>query len=530
MWAETGGWAFAGLVPAAAFAAGLLLRLCNPLPRFPSRPQSFALGSISDTALGRALEPAVAAHPGLTGLLSLADARDSFAARVRLVRAAERCLDLQYYIWQKDISGLILPEEVRQAAERGVRVRLLLDDNGTAGMDPELSALDAHPNVEVRLFNPFTIRWPKALGYLLDFRRLNRRMHNKSLTADGQATIVGGRNVGDSYFGASRESLFADLDVLAVGAIVPEVSDDFDRYWTSPSAYPACDILRPLSAGRQAEATAASEAAVHGPLAKAYGLAVAETRAGGFLEGAAEFEWVPVRMVSDDPAKGLGKASLDQTLLGKLLPILDAPERELGLVSAYFVPTRAGCRQLTQLARKGVRVSILTNALNATDVAVVHAGYAEHRRALLTAGIRLFELKGEGKAHLKLGGLRKASRGGSRPVVRSQASSLHAKTFTIDRELMFVGSFNFDPRSALLNTELGFLIESPAMAGALQDAMDGRLFDATYEVRLAPDGRRLQWVERVNGAVIVHDREPNSGPLQRGVIALLAMLPIDWML
>jgi putative cardiolipin synthase len=523
-------WGLAGFLLVAAIGAGWLLRLFNPLPPLHGRQQSHAMRDTGQTRLAKVLAPAVEANPGLTGVVSLPDGRDSFAARVRLVRAAERCIDLQYYIWQKDISGLILLEEVRLAAERGVRVRLLVDDNGTAGLDAQLAALDAHPDVEVRLFNPFTIRRPKALGYLLDFRRLNRRMHNKSLTVDGQATIVGGRNVGDAYFGASRDSLFADLDVLAVGAIVPQVSDDFDRYWASPSSYRISDIVAPLSAARIAAETDRSQAALRDPLAKAYGLAVSETRFGQFLEGADDFEWVPVRMVSDDPAKGLGKASLERTLMGRMLEMLDAPERQFGLVSAYFVPTKAGRRQLVGLARRGVQVSILTNALNATDVAVVHAGYAKHRRALLKAGVQLFELKGEGKARLVLSGLPGASRGQSRPVFRSQGTSLHAKTFTIDREQIFIGSFNFDPRSALLNTELGFVIESKAMAGALQDAMDSGLAEAAYAVRLAPGGRRLEWVEQTDGSAHVHRREPNSGPIQRGLIALLSKLPIDWML
>lgn len=507
-----------------------LLRLCNPFPLLHSRSHSHAMRDTAETRLGQVLGPTVAANPGLTGVVSLPDGRDAFAARVRLIRAAERCIDAQYYVWQKDVSGLILLEEVRLAAERGVRVRLLLDDNGTAGLDAELAALDAHPEVEVRLFNPFRIRRPKLLEYIIDFGRLNRRMHNKSLTVDGQATIVGGRNVGDSYFGASRDSLFADLDVLAVGAIVPQVADDFDRYWSCPSAYPVADIVAPLSAAGIAAQTEMSRKAADNPLAKPFGLAISETRAGKFLEGHANFEWVFVRMVSDDPAKGLGKASLDRTLMGQMLNMLELPRRQFSLVSPYFVPTSEGCWQLSRLARRGVEVSILTNALNATDMAVVHAGYSKHRRALLRAGVRLFELKGKGRARLMFAGSPSSPSGRYRPVLRARGTALHAKTYTIDRAQMFVGSFNFDPRSALLNTELGFVIESEAMAGALQDMMDSGLHAAAYEVRLAPDGRRLEWVEQTGGLPRVHRREPNSGPLQRGLIALLSKLPIDWML
>jgi putative cardiolipin synthase len=516
----------AGLV-LAILAIGLLLRLLKPLPPLSGRPESRAFDTTDDTALGRLLAPQAAANPGLSGILPLSGARDSFVARVLLVRAAERSLDLQYYIWHADISGRLLLQELADAADRGVRVRLLLDDNGTSGLDRELVELDRHPNIEVRLFNPFTVRRPKLIGYAMDFRRLNRRMHNKSLTADNQATIVGGRNVGDEYFGASRDSLFADLDVLAAGAVVPALSADFDRYWESRSAYPVGAILPPVPPGARVAlgpATAKAQALAH-----AYHKAVADSPLAQQLQGRnLELMWSPVRMVSDDPAKALGMAGDSDLLIARLLPLLGDPRRCLGLVSAYFVPTAGGTAQLNSLVANGVRVSVLTNALNATDVALVHAGYAKQRRALLKGGVRLFELKGEGKADLTPA--RTGSGRMARPVFRSSGSSLHAKTFTADRERLFVGSFNFDPRSALLNTELGFLIDNPQLAGELQDALDDGLGDAVYEVQLGRNGRHLQWLEQTSAGPVTHHKEPNSGPLQRTMLKLLALLPIDWML
>lgn len=505
---------------------GLLLRLLKPLPSLAGRTASAAPGDTGGTRLGRAHAAASAAHPGLTGILPLADARDSFAARVLLIRLAERSLDLQYYIWLKDISGRILLDEVEKAASRGVRVRLLLDDNGTSGLDRELAALHRHPNIEVRLFNPFTVRRPKAIGYAMDFLRLNRRMHNKSLTADNQMTIVGGRNLGDAYFGASQDSLFADLDVLAAGAVVPEVSADFDRYWNSPSAYPADLILPALPAGEQEVFGPVDEQAV--AQTQSYQQSVAQSPLALQLQaGTAELAWCRVRMVSDDPAKALGKARESDLLIAGLLPIMGKPKREMGLVSAYFVPTSIGTQELTALVGEGVKVSVLTNALNATDVAIVHAGYAKQRRALLKGGVRLFEMMGEGKANLRLSPL--GSRKG-RPVVRASRSALHAKTFTTDRHCLFVGSFNFDPRSALLNTELGFVIENPKLAGELQDAFDTEIRSAAYEVVLAPNGHGLNWIEETPSGPVTHEKEPQSGPLQRGILKILALLPIDWLL
>ncbi|MBN9407350.1 MAG: phospholipase D family protein, partial [Burkholderiales bacterium] len=240
-----------------ALLAGLLLAGCS-LPPLAGRSTSAALElpAARDTQLGRALGPELAAHPGLSGIHALDHPHDAFAARVLLARAAERTLDVQYYIWRGDTTGTLLLAELLAAAERGVRVRLLLDDLGTAGLDGPLAAMNGHPRIEVRLFNPFAWRSPKPLGYLADLRRANRRMHNKSFTVDNQASIVGGRNVGDEYFGATSGVLFADLDVLAVGPVVQDVSDDFDRYWASASAYPAERILPAVAPQAVAELAA----------------------------------------------------------------------------------------------------------------------------------------------------------------------------------------------------------------------------------------------------------------------------------
>jgi len=519
----------------AGLGVGFVLRMLNPLPLLKGRPESSALADTADTRLGRAISVDALAHPGLSGILPLSGARDAFAARVLLIRAADRSLDLQCYIWQNDIAGNLLLHEARNAADRGVRVRLLVDDNGTAGLDIALAALDTHPDIEVRLFNPFTIRRPKALGYILDFRRLNRRMHNKCIVVDNQASIVGGRNIGDAYFGASEDSLFADLDVLATGAIVPSVSADFDCYWESESAYPARSILPPVSPAQQAAVDAHMNAIMNSPLARDYAQSVIDNvLSTGLTSGTIAYDWVPVAMVSDDPAKGLGKEEAGEKMVERLGAIMGQPRTRLGLVSAYFVPTDAGTRAFTALARSGVDITILTNALNATDVAAVHAGYARHRCALLQAGVKLWELKGQGRGdvHFALFGSR--SRSGptvrSRPVFRSSGSSLHAKTFTTDGKRLFVGSFNFDPRSLLLNTELGFVIESEGLSGQLQSLMDEGLDDHAYRLRLAANGKDLEWVEKSAGGTTVHTVEPGTNLLERGVVAVLSTLPIDWML
>jgi len=502
---------------------GLLASLaaCGGLPPLDGRSVSSAATDTAETRLGRAIEPRVAQHPGLSGIRALADAHEAFAARMLLAHAAERTLDVQYYIWHDDSSGRMLFAALRAAAERGVGVRLLLDDNGIAGLDDTLAALHAHPNIEVRLFNPFVMRGSRAIGYLGDFSRLNRRMHNKSFTADNQATIVGGRNIGDEYFDAGDGTLFVDLDVLAVGPVVRETSRDFDRYWASRSAYPLELIVAAVEPARQAELTARLAHAEREPASAAYVNALGETRLVQQLaEGQLDLEWAATRMVSDDPAKALGlvadgSVGLLQTQLER---IIGHPESELALVSAYFVPAAAGTDAITAMARRGVKVTILTNALEATDVAPAHAGYAKRRRALLDAGVALWELRRTTP--------RAESRGG---LAGSSASSLHAKTFAVDRSRIFVGSFNFDPRSLALNTELGFVIDSPLLAGKVAAIVEHGLRERAYEVQLDEAGG-LIWLERHGDELIRHEVEPGIGFWRRAGVWFLSLLPIEWLL
>ncbi len=504
--------------PGHAVCAAILLAACvagcSSLPPLDGRSVSRAFEDAGSTRLGTAVARGVAAHrPGTSGIYPLPDAREAFAARVLLARAAERSLDVQYYIWRDDLSGKLLFEALREAAGRGVRVRLLLDDNGVAGLDATLAALDAHPNIEVRLFNPFPHRSLRWLGYLSDFSRLNRRMHNKSYTADNQATIVGGRNIGDPYFDAGEGSMFVDIDVLAVGPVVQQVSTDFDRYWASGSAYPVDRLLPPP--------LAAPDLDVDPEAAAAYLDAVRDTPfVRQLIDGSLPLEWVPAQLVSDDPAKGLGQAGPGMLLPEQLGRVLGEPHSELDLISAYFVPASEGSAMFAALARRGVKVDVLTNSLEATDVAVVHAGYAKRRRALLEAGVRIFELKADA-AHARHGSLVGSS--------GSSASSLHAKTFAVDRARVFIGSFNFDPRSANLNTEMGLVIDSPALAQQISGAFDSGVAQRSYEVRLDDSGI-LYWVERKGDAEVRHATEPGTTALKRAVVRLLSLLPIDWLL
>jgi cardiolipin synthase C len=385
-------------------------------------------------------------------------------------------------------------------------------------------ALDAHPNIEVRLFNPFAVRRPRWLGFITDFSRANRRMHNKSFTADNQATIIGGRNIGDEYFDANGGLVFVDLDVLAVGPVVHDVSNDFDRYWASGSSYPVDRLLPPADPALLANLAAAASRIERDPAATAYMEALQRVPVvRDLLQGRLPLVWATAQLVSDPPAKGLGLAEPAALLVPKLQAIIGDPTSEMELISAYFVPASAGTEAFVALADRGVNVAVLTNALEATDLALVHAGYAKRRKSLLEAGITLYELR-------RLSPVtrvnRRARQGGS---AGSSASALHAKTFAVDGARVFIGSFNFDPRSAKLNTEMGLVIDSPALAQTIAAAFDTTIPANAYEVRLSESGE-LFWIERQEGTRVQHDTEPGTSFWQRAGVWFLSLLPIDWLL
>jgi putative cardiolipin synthase len=503
---------------------------CASLPQNVERTPTRAIADTAETRLGRAVAPAAAAHPGLTGAHTLANGRDAFAARVLLAGAAERSLDVQYYIWHGDTSGTLLAQALWDAAERGVRVRVLLDDANTQGEDDTIATLEGHANIEVRLYNPFPSRSWRLADFAADFSRLNRRMHNKSFTADNQFSVVGGRNIGDEYLGADSPVEFADLDVAVAGAAVADVSAEFDRYWNSESAYPASSLLPPATPQTVARVRA-SWAAVHeSPDAQQYLRAISELPlVADALAGRLDFEWVPARVVSDDPEKTLHPPERrDLHMLPKLEEALGPPARELLIVSPYFVPTREGTAALLAIAQRGVSVLVLTNSLAATDVAPVYAGYSKYREDLLRGGVRLFELKGEPPAQKKEKDEEHRAVGGSKGG--SSGASLHAKTFAVDGRRIFVGSFNFDPRSARLNTEMGVVLDSAALATRLSRVFAQQIPRVAYEVRLTEGGNDVEWIDRTEAGEVRYGSAPDCGLFKRMWSGFMSVLPIEWLL
>lgn len=513
-----------------SLALSFLLSGCSlPPPQGRTASQALDAAEATSTPLGhgvQVLRQQAGATPDLTGFYSIRDANEAFAARALLARGAQRSLDVQYYIWRSDTTGNLLAHELILAADRGVRVRLLLDDAGTEGLDDALLALDSHPLIEVRLFNPFVLRWPKPLGYATDFFRLNRRMHNKSFTADSQASIVGGRNVGNEYFGATDGVLFADLDLLTVGAVVQAVASDFDRYWASLSAYPVEQIITHPATLSLDELRAQGAALLQSAQARDYRAAIAQTPfIQHLLQAQLPLEWVPARLVSDDPAKALGKARGRALIGAQIAHALGDPEQALDVISPYFIPTDEGVAALAALRDQGVRVRVLTNSVQATDVVVVHAGYAKYRKPLLRHGVELFELRQSAPAEGQGGGRQQASHS----PLGSSGSSLHAKTMAVDGKRVFVGSFNFDPRSAALNTEMGIVVDSPVLAEQVQQAFATQIPALAYRVEADEQGQ-LRWHSGVGDPPPVYTTEPDLSLARRLLMWLVGLLPVEWLL
>lgn len=497
---------------------------CASLPSNDARIESHALQATASTTLGRQSQAEPQAHPGQSAFRPLNSGVDALLARVVLAEAAERSLDAQYYIWHDDLTGRIFADALLRAADRGVRVRVLLDDVGAQANDTNLLILDSHPNIEIRLFNPIASRSFRGLGMLGDFSRVNRRMHNKAFVADNQAAILGGRNVGDEYFEASSEVAFGDLDVLTAGPVVAEVSGAFDQFWNAPSSYPITTLL-----GRGAGSE--DLAKLRGDLA-AYIEANRDspyvTRAGSRLAeeanaGRYDYYWGKATLLYDDPAK-ISRAS--DVTEGHLLPQFKKiglqPRQQLLIVSPYFVPGEVGVAWLRGLVANGVRVTVLTNSLAATDVSAVHSGYQRYREALLEGGVVLYELK-PGAVLLEKADQKTKGFGSSR-------ASLHAKTYVFDRSAVFIGSLNLDPRSARLNTEIGVMCESAPMAEDIAGGLEKKLDSIAWRlerVRDASGSAHIEWVEAGAEGERRYTEEPEVSTMRRFSVWFLGLLPIE---
>ncbi len=482
------------------------------------KTDSRVFADTSETYFAKHLVDDLANHPvDQSGFYLLPDGIEALSARLMMAARAERSIDAQYYEIKRGTVGKAFIMALLQAADRGVRVRLLIDDVNTQGYDAGMAGLDSHPNFEIRVFNPFANRTFRKLDALKNFSRINRRMHNKSFTVDNQITVFGGRNIGDEYFGAIKEAIFFDLDVLAVGSVVNSVSSMFDAYWNHERAVP-------LEAfARLPDDPAAELVHIRGEIAQwqndvgktKYANAVKESYWQFVESDTSIFTWAPYQLVYDMPDKAI-KERAGETMLIKtaIYGSLEAAQEELTIVSPYFVPLQSGIDWLVDAQARGVDINIVTNAHSANNQALVHAGYAPARKPLLRGGVKIYEVRPDAEV-------------ADYEVVElsSAKATLHTKAYIVDRKEIFIGSFNFDPRSANINTELGVLIQSPLYAAEIARNIEKALPEISFELFLNErDG--LRWRSCEEGKEIIFNKEPHTSWWQRMYGRFLQILPI----
>jgi putative cardiolipin synthase len=469
---------------------------CAELDPRPPLPEEKALAISDDTPLDRATAPFEARYPEQSAFRLVVEGTEAFAVRAQTARLAKRSIDVQSYIWHADLTGMYFANELLLAADRGVKIRVLLDDVDARRNNDAIAALSAHPNIEIRTFNPFATRsgtFSLMAEGLSSFSRINRRMHNKSWIADNRLAIVGGRNIGDEYFSASDDVNFVDLDFAMVGPVVRQASASFDEYWNSSSAYPmevldpdqvsldALNLLRPKLAAHAAKAE-------QSPYSQALRTNDAIQR---MINGDWPMQWAhKYQFVADDPDKvTMQERDANRAQVATaLVPMAQAAQSRLSIISPYFVPGDRGTEVLTSAARSERSVRVLTNSLVANDVAAVHGGYSRYRKPLLEAGVQLWELKPltEGKRESSFFG--------------SSGASLHTKALAVDGRALFVGSYNLDPRSAWLNCEQGVLVENDELALQLEQIFQKET-GGTHAWRVSLEAGKLSWSdgkERLN--------------------------------
>jgi phosphatidylserine/phosphatidylglycerophosphate/cardiolipin synthase-like enzyme len=499
------------LMPA-IIAAAAVLAGCAGLPRHVHKTPSLAFQHPETTTLGR-IVAADEIGKNLSGFRLLSSGEAALASLITLADHAERTLDIQYYIIHEDESTQEFLHHVRLAADRGVRVRLLVDDLNTAGEDRRFMHLSSRPNVEVRVFNPFTAgrfsTWTRFIASATDIRRINHRMHNKLFVADDALAITGGRNIGDQYFTLDPRSNFVDLDVVAAGAIVPQLSASFDQFWNSKYAIPIASVASSV----EAETTSAPP--IEAKLSDSDKWLSQELDSQKL-----ELIWAPATVLADRPAKIASENSPDEevTIANDITELMATAKQDLSIISPYFIPGKEGVALIAKLVASGVKVRILTNSLASTDSPLVDIGYARYRVPLLKLGVDLREMRPKlGRKHARF------------HPFRSSNASLHAKALVIDQKIVFIGSLNMDERSAKINSELGLVISSTEIAHEVTSLLDDISTDGSYKLELDPHGR-VEWVSGEGSAQKIWHTEPATSLIERIWLKLLSPFAPDELL
>jgi putative cardiolipin synthase len=495
-------------------AAVLLASACSSLPENYPRTESTALEDHRSTSMGKRWGALEDQHPGKSGFDIIRYGRVAFTTRIGMIDRAEKSIDLQVYIWEADETGRILAERLVSAADRGVRVRLLVDDMGKGPSDQAIASMDAHPNIEIRIFNPFAYRGAITFDFVTDLNRVNHRMHNKIIIADNSFAVVGGRNVGDHYFSVNPDTNFRDLDIATVGPLVRDISGVFDHFWQSKWAVPISVLVdrayteEDLRAGmaelRQKIAAGSYPYVVDDDVQRlAKHFEIIEDR----------IIWATGRVVWDDP-QSAAETGKTVDIIRELRKKLNNVETSFSIESAYFVIGKGGVERFAQLVDQGVKVRVLTNSLVSNDVLAAHAGHANYRKELLEAGVEVFELRPDS------GVIWENSSG-------KASAGLHTKALAFDNESVFIGSFNLDPRSAAINTEAGLYVESPELTARLLEYMDEGVEQRnSYRLMLDDDGDLL-WVTKDDGVEVRYHKDPLSTFGQRFSAGFIRILPVE---
>ncbi|MBM3617028.1 MAG: phospholipase D family protein [Alphaproteobacteria bacterium] len=479
------------------------------------RTETYAIAPDTDTTFRRYIAPLVAKNGGQSGFELITTGKYAFLSRMALIHYAEKTLDIQYYILQDDKTGLAILHEVMAAADRGVRVRILVDDMRLKDVYHAMAVMDSHPNIEIRGFNPITVEKQSLISrintWLGDFDRYTKRMHNKALIADNQLAIVGGRNLGDQYFDVSGDFAFNDLDVITAGPITAEISRSFDKYWNSPQAFPRAALTLPEAKPEDVAELKEQMVASRKELAEStIGEDLRKNEILSMLrEGDGLFTFAPSRFTVDSPLKiRQDSDDTESPPFEALVELVEKSDHELLAVTPYFVPREDGVAWLREAMARGLKVKVLTNSLAATDVSMVHSGYAKYRREMLEMGVELYEFK-------QIPGVRTRSN----LFKSSSRSSLHSKVYVVDRRFVVLGSFNLDPRSVELNTELAVVIDSPKIAAKIVQMFEETIGPkASYKVSLKDvdgiaESKEMVWEAKDkdgNPEVFVTDPKPGA--------------------
>ncbi|WP_306669885.1 phospholipase D family protein [Acinetobacter sp. YH12144] len=506
------------------------LSACSTLPKQQTQPVEYAFNTpTDDTSLAKIVLPLREQNPNLTGYHVLYDPLEALAARIELINKAEKSLDLQYYIWDNDKIGALALHAMIKAADRGVKIRLLVDDNNAKKMEGIYMALDQHANIDVKLYNPYRFRHFRPVDMVLDLKRINRRMHNKSFIADNQIALIGGRNMSNQYYNVSDNYQFSDVDVMLVGAASDEIIHSFDEYWNDDYAFPVRQLVNPrhyslrFDSLKQQLDDYNQEATVVNYL----DLANRSHAFDDWLNNKIQFDWVKAEVVKDSPSKIKSKAKKEEHLNFQLLNRLDKPEQSVDIVSAYFVPEKKGAERLKNLRADGVKVRVLTNSFQANDVPLVHAFYSKYRQDLLEHDVQLYEFLSRPDAENLNTNTKELAEKSKVSLKGLSRSSLHAKLMAIDEKQVFIGSFNFDPRSAYLNTEIGVLLNSPRLAKAVHYTMDENLSKYAYKLVLNAD-QQINWkIKLSNGQTRIYPREPKIKWWQKAGVKFISWLPLE---